>query len=313
MDISIVVEWDNAASAAYDPALDVLRALRSQAADLIPEGMTFEVLVIFAPETCGEARLTAIRDALGPAQAGWTPRLVEAPRLTYYAMKNLGARHARGDALVFLDSDVMPEPGWLARLARLIARPGIPVACGSTYLRHDSFSAKLLALIWLFPAPSAETSIGPARRVFANNLAIRREIFLANPFPDSPGIYRGGCQLLVRRLREKGLVIYQDPQARVCHPVPNRLVRRALISGRDGVLIARAGRSGWLETPLGALARPAYLLLRAWRAALCDFRLVGLSLAAVPAAMTLAACYYALHLAGGIATHLNLRIEPESQ
>jgi len=28
--------------------------------------------------------------------------------------------------------------------------------------------------------------------------------------------------------------------------------------------------------------------------------------------MTLAACYYALHLAGGIATHLNLRIEPES-
>jgi glycosyltransferase involved in cell wall biosynthesis len=36
------------------------------------------------------------------------------------AAKALGARHARGDVLVFLDAHTRPEPGAIARLARAV-------------------------------------------------------------------------------------------------------------------------------------------------------------------------------------------------
>src|SRR3954465_10274816 len=43
-------------------------------------------------------------------------RVLVVPGAEYYEMKNAGAAEATGDVVVYLDCDVVPEPGWLANL-----------------------------------------------------------------------------------------------------------------------------------------------------------------------------------------------------
>ena len=51
--------------------------------------------------------------------------------LRYYALKNLGAQLCEQPVVVFLDSDVVPEPGWLRRLLEPFARRDVEVVGGS--------------------------------------------------------------------------------------------------------------------------------------------------------------------------------------
>lgn len=57
--------------------------------------------------------------------------------LGYAGANNLGARHARGEALILLNSDVMPRaPGWAPALARTLDQPGAGVV-GATLVYED--------------------------------------------------------------------------------------------------------------------------------------------------------------------------------
>lgn len=71
------------------------------------------------------------------------------------AARNLGARHASGDVLCFLDADTAPEPGYLRALTRLPALCADAVTVGRR--RHADF-AKV--------APDAEAAVaGPAHEL----------------------------------------------------------------------------------------------------------------------------------------------------
>lgn len=62
---------------------------------------------------------------------------VRAPERLYpNQARNLGARHADGDHLVFVDNDVFPEPGWLDALVRCARETGAGVV-GPLYLEGD--------------------------------------------------------------------------------------------------------------------------------------------------------------------------------
>jgi len=52
-------------------------------------------------------------------------RLIRSPRLGVAGARNLGARHARGDSLVFADAHIRVPPEWWSAALRLLERPGV--------------------------------------------------------------------------------------------------------------------------------------------------------------------------------------------
>jgi len=201
----IVVEWENARLSDLARTRRMLAALCSQLRELqlsvaprawflydpeeIDPVLTREVLAECVDATDGAAFEAILRPAGG---------------LRYYALKNLGAQLCEQPVVVFLDSDVVPEPGWLRRLLEPFARRDVEVVGGSAYVEPDS--------------------------VYARG-------FPADPYPDLP-LFRGRCVALAATLKARGAGVYRHHGARVSHPAPNglrRFVLRALAHGHDDV------------------------------------------------------------------------------
>lgn len=176
----IVVEWENARLSDLARTRRMLAALCSQLRELqlpvaprawflydpgeIDPGLIREVLAECVDATDGAAFEAALRPAAG---------------LRYYALKNLGAQLCEQPVVVFIDSDVVPEPGWLRSLLEPFARRDVEVVGGSAYVEPDSVYARGFALFWFFPLREARSDLVPAEHFFANNVAFRRGSLLA--------------------------------------------------------------------------------------------------------------------------------------
>lgn len=240
---SAVVEWENARLSGAARATRMLRQLADQTREL--SGFFDErpelILLYEKGEVEPEAIERAVREAFGE-QAPLDVRYHGTQGSNYYGQKNVGAELATREYLLFLDSDVVPEPGWLRALLSSI-RPGVEVVAGSTYVDPSSFFGRAFALFWFFPPRTAIEGLQETSIFFANNVLFPRELFLAYRFPDLP-LYRGHCSVLGHRLRRNGVRLFVRADARVAHPPPNphHFVHRALSEGYD--LATRARISG---------------------------------------------------------------------
>ncbi|MGH7336214.1 MAG: hypothetical protein ACREI7_01430, partial [Myxococcota bacterium] len=186
---------------------------------------------------------------------------------------------------------------------------GAQVVAGSTYVEPAGLVGKAFALTWFFPLRSEDGPLRRAHSLFANNLAVRRELFESHPFPAIPGTSRGACLALAEQLDRAGVAIIHNPRARVSHPAPSgfaHVSKRALAQGRDYVLRERRrGRRLAASWP-ASVAR----LLRHWTGSIwkigTGFRRVGLHPLQTPAAVAVAAYYYLLFWLGE--TMLQLRL-----
>lgn len=239
--LSIVIEWENAGRIGAARARRMLTQLHAQ---LDENAGRFaarpEVLLMFNDRLNTQAEIGALVDAAGDA---WAADIRFMPALDggYYEQKNHGAAHTTGEVLIFLDSDVVPEPGWLAGLLDAIVRPEVQVVCGTTSIEPLGFYAKCMAMIWFFPMRTAERDMVRANRFFANNVAFRRGVFQQHGFPDS-GQYRGQCALLAEQLLADGNEIWRNRASHVLHPPPDGMrhfVLRALWHGHDDLLHKR--------------------------------------------------------------------------
>ena len=97
--------------------------------------------------------------------------------------RNLGARMARGELLVYLDDDAWPRPGWLGELTAAFLDPAVQVASGPVFRGDGSVQCRRLAasrigrLIAL--ADDAALPAGMAPSFSGCNLALRRATLFA--------------------------------------------------------------------------------------------------------------------------------------
>lgn len=311
--VSAIVEWENALFADANRPMAMLRELRGQAADVIRErnARPFELLVVYDAGNFAAAPLAELLErCLGHPDEVISWRLLPTETTGYYASKDLGARHAAGEILLFIDSDVVPEPHWLERLLAPFRDPSVQIVAGSAFIEPVNFVGKVFALTWFFPL---RREAGPAEKTdhfFANNFAMRKSLYDQYPFPELEGSSRGSCLLLAAELTRAGIPILRIPGARVAHPAPNgaeHFIKRALAQGRDDVVRDRAGGIGQLRSWLRSLVRPPLRCVQSTWKICVRFRRVGLSPMLIPAALLLAWSYYLLCWAGELMSQLGLR------
>lgn len=290
-DVTIIVEWDNAALAGADRARASLARLAEETARTSRRA---EVLI------CHDSD-----DAPAPSGGGnglpasW--RTIRVPDGRYYELKNHGAREATGPVVAFLDSDAIPEPGWLEALLEPFADPAVQVVAGNTFIQGDDLWAKAFALWWFFPLRAEPGAFTPTTHFFANNVAFRRATLRAHPFSSREGTSRGACIDLASELGRAGVTIWRTTSAQATHPAPRgwrHFVLRALAQGRDRL----ARERGWRATPAGSVATCIRWTGRGIVRTIRHHRAVNLPLAAVPAAAALCCAYYGLYFVGELAT-----------
>jgi len=250
---SIVLEWETVNEGGIERAVQGLREIGRQIAELQSQLKgPAEVIVCYEERDISEQELEDIFDRAGRG-TDWLCRvsLIPVPSGThYYEKKNTGARASSHEIIVFLDTDLIPDPGWLRGLLMAFNDWSLSVLLGATYLDHASTYEMAVALFWIFSPATQGLGIQPLRRYSSNNLAFRRSVFLKFPFPMRP-TYRGQCGELGKTLLDAGIPIREHTDARATHPPPagfRGFVHRAWMAGQDEQFYSGLDRKTSLTT-----------------------------------------------------------------
>jgi glycosyltransferase involved in cell wall biosynthesis len=225
---SMVLETENLANADINGLSESLKSLANQ--ELSPE-CAHEVLIIDSGDVPAE-KLEQLRE-----QYPWLT-VRQAPLGTgYYDAKMLGAKLATGDIVIYCDSDCIYETNWLKNLLIPFAQNGeIQVVGGETTTQAKGIYGTAMALTYIFPQYSGQTTLQKNSQYFLNNVAFRREFLLKYPIPLELALYRGNCLIHAYNLRASGYTIWRQPQARAIHAPPSSLSHffwRFLLIGHD--------------------------------------------------------------------------------
>lgn len=305
-DISIIIEWENILLSEADRALEMLKKLKSQLHDV---EQSIEVLFLFNEEDIEAPALKAMIDDHFTIDDVLKDRvsvhLMPVVGLHYYDIKNAGVQKAQGELIIFLDSDVIPEKGWLKALTEpFLKDASVQVVAGHTYLDPEDTIAKAFALGWFFPIQTTpDPELTPTTHFFANNVAFRRAVITQHPFPSMPkGVTRGACVALAKTLVEAKIPILKTNQAQTFHPRPNGLhhiIIRGLATGRDHFLTEKAEGVGSMRAFGRVLRYFRMAVERLWHRFIHERHLVGTRLVEAPVILMFMTGWHALALAGG--------------
>ena len=295
---SILIEWENALAAADTRPGLVLRELAAQASSTLLDGSWAELLVMYDPTRVDASQLQDLVDSsLQASRESLQWKLISATDLHYYSMKNLGVKNASGEYIIFLDSDVIPDLGWLSRVVEAMKDPKYSVLASSVYVDTDGFMNKVMGLIWVFdPVPQTD-KIVRVDRFRSNSVAIRRNLLEKYPFPEIPGRSRGSEFYLAMQMHHDGIHLYQHFGARLSHPRPlgKDTWAKAVAWGRDRELN---------EMQHDVLYYAVTRFLRAAKRAVIFRHRVSLPAWQVPAALLMTLAFYLLFAVGGVATKI---------
>jgi hypothetical protein len=304
--VSVVIEWENAKLSDLGRAERMLAQLGRQMAEAAGRrGIAAELIVLYDSDAIDPAvPCTAIEAQIDRAAWPGPIQVVPAPGQRYYEQKNKGAKLASGETVVFLDSDVVPDEGWLEGLLAALDDPNVGIVGGETYHATDTLHDQLFAAFWTFPTRRPSRGVYRYKHFYANNLAVRRELFLAHPFPDAPA-YRGQCAALARSLMRQGIAIYRQGASTVSHPPPEGVRTffvRALCQGYDAVYWKGQRRYGALlhANPVGSLLRFIRQLSEVVVRVATRARAVGLGPLGILAAIGMGFAFYTSKLIGEV-------------
>ncbi|HEY7025693.1 MAG TPA: glycosyltransferase [Candidatus Limnocylindrales bacterium] len=310
--LSVIVELDNVLHGEAARARTMFARLLEQIREneLVPRA---EILVMYDETAISATEVHRIVDSMAVGDCP-AVELVATQGLGYFPLKNEGGRRAKGEILLFMDSDCLPEAEWLRQLLEVFRRPEADVATGNSYIDRDTFYAKIFAAGWYFPARLPDGPIVQMRMPMANNLAMRRHIFERYPFPHVPSQYMDQGVTWCDILAKNHVPIYLNPNARVAHPPPVFL-RSAIVNGHDTALRTREPGETRLQS-LKAVYWRFQLNLRIMLSRIrLRYREVGLPRVALPLAIAVAGVYWSLwsladlvaRWAPGLIPHKHLR------
>jgi len=317
--LSLIVEWENTRLNGIPRAWALLEVLgrqwqaiveRDYPATLPPEGAAFldrlaprpELVAVSGRVLSGETREEIRRRTPQAFDLG----IHVAEGFEYYPLKNLGASKATGDLLLFVDSDVLPDDGWLAHLLGSFGRPDVHVVSGQTYVGPSDVFSRAFALGWTYELRDESGRFEPCLKFYGNNVAFRAEVFPKDGFPPLGPRTRGASSLLRQKLNQVGIDVWQNRRACVDHPPPSstrHLVIRALAHGRDRYMKYSTQRHlGGLRVSVGTAAKR---LARGVKNTFLHRQRVGLPWWQVPASLAILSAYYGFFALGGILTHIS--------
>lgn len=298
-DVSIIVEWENVLLADNSRCSKMLSELQVQMHEL---PYSTELIVIFNPEQVSlDVLKSDLETSLGidhEDNDNFSLRIEAGEGLHYYQLKNFGAKIAQGEIIVFMDSDVIPDNGWLKAITTPFwEHAEINVLAGHTYLDPENIVSRAFALGWFFPLRTESTElISDAPFFYANNVAFRREFFIKYPFPEMPdGMTRGACRVLANILHEKNVLIWKNNTAQARHPAPNGLqhfIYRGLAEGRDWAMQRRLRGKGGMSTNLLILWKEIRNMMKMLKKSIKNGRHVGLPFWQVPLAVGIMWVYF---------------------
>jgi glycosyltransferase involved in cell wall biosynthesis len=158
----------------------------------------------------------ALPEELRPRHA----RSIAAPETGYYGWKNVGAAAARGEYLVFWDSDCRPAPGYLQRVVETFdAQPELSGIAGRSVYDGKSFLTRLNTVLSF---GYLARPVGTLQRdvIASHNVAIRRSMFPPAPFGPFTGRV-GGDVFLTNWGRDTGRPLQVDQSLLVFHEDPS--------------------------------------------------------------------------------------------
>lgn len=299
---SLVIEWENVKLSDVDRARRMLSALEGQLQELKPRFLeTPEVWFLHDRHEIDVKMLTEMVGEAFPDPTLAVLHFEPTDDADYYEQKNLGASLAKGEVVVFLDSDVIPEPGWLEGLLESFADTAVEVVGGNTSIELDRFVSRAFALFWFFPLRRSRSGLRPSNHFFANNVAFRRALICSKPFPRLP-VLRGSCTILAQELLSEGHSIRMNESCRVTHPPPNgysHVFRRAMAQGHDDLVLGNRRLPHHYQSRLGnALWRFQKRVKRAAKRIRKEYREVGLSPLGALGAALIAVNYFVFYLLG---------------
>lgn len=191
------------------------------------------------------------------ARHGLTPHTIAPADFSHGGTRNLGARLAHGDWLIYLSQDAVPaHPRWLANLTRHLLDSQVAAAFGRQLPPPSVGPIETYFLEQTYPpagfrhAPTTADAPHSIRRIFFSNVnaVIRKAVWAQCPFPEN--LIMSEDQAFARAALAAGYTLVYDPEAGVYHGHRyslGQLFRRNFDSGYS--LRGIAG-DGW-----GAVAR----------------------------------------------------------
>ena len=155
--------------------------------------------------------------------AHYPVRLVTQPRQGPAAARNLGAREAKGEWLLFTDADCVPAPDWITEITRPLADESVSGVKGAYRTTQRAWTAR-------FVQAEYEAKYDLMRNheridfVDTYSAAYRRDMFLANQGFDEGFPRASGEDIdFSYRLAQRGYRLVFAPHALVYHQHPARL------------------------------------------------------------------------------------------
>lgn len=176
------------------------------------------------------------------------------------AARNLGARHASGDLLLFLDGDSVPDTHWVEAMALPFADPAVAGASGEKKTHQTNLWARFIQIEYDFKYDriAAHPTID---FVDSSTAGYRRDVFLANGGFD-PGLKEAEDVELSFRLAEQRyrMVLIRDAIVYHTHPESlwSYLVRKFQYARWRALVYARYPRKAAFDqrTPRAQKVQP---------------------------------------------------------